>query len=459
MSSKSHLLSDVLRYDGGEAFVKCYHCFSETPIYAPNSTQTFVCNCGVVYGTSISFERLSKPSAKKTKRKKHRASEESSADGDDQVDFKAESVQTNIESVIPLYSTCRFDTDYTVIGYALKNENNDPEAWWEEYVLLDASGKYMFLSMSYGHWVLLRECERPEQLNTDSQPQVFRHHNGHDYELFSDYEQNLMYACGELPYTLGEVPRTRVQEYISPPLMISHERCGDKHTFFNGTYLRQEQVRIAFSDLKLYMPPAEGVGSCQPFWGGIDYKLFVRWMLVLCIATLPIYMVASAWSEDKHLFTNFVSVDGSTVQSEAVVSSSFEVAGQFPSVVVIACSSSVFQDWIEGELTVVNEQTGEERTAIVVMEYYTGVDTDGYAWSEGSKSETVYIDRIEPGRYHVEAKFAVAPTHIGSTVTMSATQVQAWAWNYWLLVGLLGALTLVVGGSGYHFERVRKGLV
>src|ERR1700754_1895869 len=56
-------------------------------------------------------------------------------------------------AVLPLYSSCTFDREYIVVSCAQKYEKHDKEAWWEEYTLIDRSGSYAYLSMSYGRWI------------------------------------------------------------------------------------------------------------------------------------------------------------------------------------------------------------------------------------------------------------------------------------------------------------------
>lgn len=420
-------LVDILLKDQRGHYIRCTKCNTESTVYNPQKIQVFICpECRMVYGSIVQLGRLGKNKDEDT------------------------------ELLIPLYRRCTFDKEYTVIGRALKHEKNDVAAIWEEYTLIDDEGTYSFLSVSYGHWILLHECELPAGFDLQKSDKAFVGNDGLEYTFYSSYYQKTIAADGEFPYDVVDAARRLSREYVSPPHIFTVEKWGGKSTFFQGRYVQPSRVSKAFDDKSLLIPAREGVGSCQPFYLGINYKTFNNLSLAFFLLTLPVYFLSWLMHPRTPLAHVAITLVDSS-RSGDVVSPSFKVSGTRPSVVRVDCNSNVLDDWIEGQVVMVNEQTGVERSCVVGIEYYHGV-ADGESWSESSNSSPIYLDQVEPGTYHFELSVVTSENYRGKSFVLDATTYTATAWNYWLLVGSLLVINLVVAMSGNKFEKVRFGI-
>ena len=59
--------------------------------------------------------------------------------------------------------------------------------------------------------------------------------------------------------------------------------------------------------------------------------------------------------------------------------------------------------YVASECALVNEDTGDTREFSFDVGYYSGV-SGGESWSEGSHTETAYLDRIPPGTYSLHVR-------------------------------------------------------
>jgi hypothetical protein len=442
MSQMDGALAKIILRDGRGHYIHCTKCNRETDIYNPKKIQVFVCpNCRMAYAPYGATQQLSN--------KKKKNSSKLEDDGKLEDDF-----------IVPLHIRCRFDREYTVVGRARKHESHDRNALWEEYTLIDDSGTYAFLSVSYGHWILLHPCDPPANFDTRQEQKEFTGNDGLLYKFYSSYYQRTIIADGEFPYNVIDTGKRLSQEYIHPPHIFTFEVWAGEKTFFQGRYIRPAQIAKAFAPTLFPMPFKEGVGSCQPFYLGINYKQFNKLSLIFFLLTLPVYGVFLASHTSRGL-VNFGVRMPDSVRTTEVVSRSFEINGLLPSGIEVECNSNVIQDWVEGQLVLVNEQTGEERSCVVGIEYYSGT-TDGESWIESSNSSPVYFDQLESGKYHFEMTVFASDKpyrYTDVTFSMNAASYTATSWNYWLLIGSFLVINIIVLISGDRFEKLRFGLI
>jgi hypothetical protein len=406
----------------GSTFMRCKNCEAETRIYRPQSTVLFSCpKCHKIY--SKENEEYNKLSVKK---------------------------RQGFSPVLPL--NCKGEMNgiiYTVVGFALKHEKNNAYAKWEEYVLLDEQGHYAFLNQNGGHWLLLKERQKPGEFEPKSN--FFINDDLMVYDYYTSYYYLTDDLAGEFPYDAIDVKKTYIREYISPPYIFTSEQKGNTHIYFQGSYLRPGEVKKIFSDTDPTLPSREGIGSCQPFYFGINPRRFTILSLFLFLISLPLYIFMRDEVSNQALASLKTSSLDSSVQH--VVSPSFEIRDR-PAILRFDSYCSLDNNWAEADLALVNETTGKERSFSTGLEYYHGMDDEG-AWHEGSESQTDYLGQVEPGRYHVEAVFSGSRGANYSNMQVLVYKDSSTPWNYWLCIGLLAAICCLVQFASHHFEKKR----
>ena len=410
------------------ANVKCTTCQAENKIHNLKEVEVFICpKCQKIL--SKQQEAYSKINNKKI---------------------------NTAELLIPLLSTCTFyDTAYTVVGIAHKHEKGDSSAKWTEYVLADAPGNYAFLTLSFGHWTFLKERNCPANFLEKAVAPQFENDDGNTYRVYSAYYQVTESALGEFPYDVIDVKKRFSREYVSAPFIFTYEHYNGEKTYFQGSYVSPSQVKKAFPHHTFKSPAREGIGSCQPFYGKIDHNKFMKFSLLLFFISIFPYLFIVG-NRTPRLLTSEKVVLVDSIQTQQVVSASFVLDGSDPSLLQINTHSSIENDWIEADITLVNEKTGEEKAFVSGLEYYHGYE-DGESWSEGGVENTDYLNGIKPGKYHAEIKVFGSAKNTYRDIQIQIFKDYPTTWNYLLLLGVLGAITAILVYLGNRFENARFG--
>lgn len=403
-----------------KTFILCNGCTTESRIYLPDTAVIFRC-----------------PICRKTYSEKS---------------ISTKTKITPLSFTIPLYTRGEIEKEsYTVIGCASKRDKRSPFAIWEEYVLTTDQGKVAFLNQSNGHWMLLKERDKPsgyQNRGTNS----FQNDDNLIYEHFISYHHVTRYFLGEFPYNLVNVKNILIKEYISPPFIFSAESGDKTFRYYQGKYIRPYEIKKSFSGESIQLPSREGIGSCQPFYFGIKSKRFV-WLSVLFFAiTWPLYQsLRSSPSNLPIVSVGLTSDDTNPFQK--TVSPSFELSGS-SSLLRIDSYCPIRNNWAEAQTSLVNETTGEERSFNHGIEYYEGYDSEG-AWSEGSKYGTIYLNKVSPGKYHIESKLFTSASK-GTVFRFDLYKDYPTRWNYWFMIFTLAGICLIVTLANNYFETKRN---
>ena len=419
---------DILSESNAGALVKCSGCSTQHRIYNFKKTEIFIC-----------------PKCQKIFSKEHETYN------------KIVSKQTNSAILIlPLLSKCTFnDIDYTVVGCANKHEKGSSAEKWQEYVLIDALGNYAFITLSYGHWTFLKQCNKPDNYSEKEVAAEFENNDGLTYAVYSSYYQITESAIGEFPYDVIDVKKRFSREYVCAPYILTYEHFNSEKTYFQGKYVTPSELKKSFPDNELALPSREGIGSCQPFYLKINYREFLKLSLLFFALSVIPYLFISSSNYTVPLSTNkIILVD--SVKTESVVSKSFTLYEPNPSLLRIETHSSIDNDWIEADVTLVNEKTGEEKTFVSGLEYYHGYE-DGESWSEGGTEKTDYLNGIKPGKYHAEIKVFGSDKSTYRDIQIQISKDYPTSWNYWILMAALGGITAIIVYLGNRFEKSRFG--
>ncbi len=410
--------------EGNIIYLRCQKCPQKTRIYQPLKSVLFVCpGCGKIYSREKElYNKL--------------------PEGD-----KRQNSQ-----VLPLYISGQINNiKYTVIGFASKRERANITANWEEYVLVDEAGNNAFLNQSNGHWIFLTERAAPKDYNPKT-PGILDN-EGNRYDHYCSYYHVTKVVKGEFPYDAIDVKKTYTREYISPPRIITAEEKGAERTFFDGHYLKPAQIKKSFAAAELSLPPREGVGACQPFYFGIIPIQFYKLSLLFLIFTLPFYLFLKEEPGKDPLATiHLEAID--SLRTPRTVSPTFSINDRPALLRFESSSSTIDNDWVEADITLVNESTGTERYFSNGLEYYHGYDDEG-SWSEGNFNNTKYLGSVEPGRYHIEAGLITVPGTRFMNYHLSVYQDTTTDWNYWISIIFLAACCAIVSFGHSAFEKQR----
>lgn len=407
--------------------VECKKCGKLSPLHDARKTEIFICPfCGGVYS------------------KKH-----------DNYSKLHNIPVRQVVYIIPLYSTFVFDdVAYTVTGCAKKHEKGDVKAKWEEYILHNKNGDTAFLNVSYGHWVFLKERAKPEKFDEEKAEEVFENDDGREYKVFSSYYQYTDYAVGEFPYDVIDVKTRFSREYIHPPFLFVKEVYNKEKTYFQGHYLSRAQVKNALSDDKIFLPFKTGTGSCQPFYLKINHLSFLKLSIFFFLFSILCKFLFWPATPPVQLATEKVALADS-LNTQHVVSRSFTLTDEY-NLLHVNSHSSVENDWIEADITLVNEKNGEEKTFAVGQEYYYGYE-DGESWNEGSHETDSYLNSIKAGRYHFDISVIGSDKRNYRDIQLIFFKDSPDNWNYWLLILSLAVITAIIYYFGELFEKRRFG--
>jgi hypothetical protein len=288
---------------------------------------------------------------------------------------------------------------YEVIGYALKEENNQYHSQWKEYTLYNREEGYAFLSEYAGHWTYVREQGAAPVLKSDKVKSFV--YGGEDFQLFNAYGFTIRNARGEFSGNLFQSEKTYCKEFISPPeVWIKEQRKGEGIVWFLGEHISGKELEKTF-DMPAGAPYKTGIGAVEPKFFISPYKL-ARMTGLGVLLLVALHLLVSSFRQNRVIldqdfsFTTDLSAND-TAQNLSYVSKPFHL-DKWRSNLSFDIHAPVDNDWFELGATLVNTKTGAEYSLEKGVEYYRGY-TDGENWTEGSTSENAYLAQIPSGDY------------------------------------------------------------
>lgn len=331
---------------------------------------------------------------------------------------------------------------YTITGILVKKAYGS--YYWNEYILRDTTGGFMFLSESDGHWILLKEIEDKF---------VVTHHP--KYLDYGEISMNLYdYTDVEIVSAQGffdfEIPKKKVHtiEYINAPYIISIEKIDNTETAFFGEHISKREIKKAFPAFTL--PYQSGTGLVQPFYFQVRNSA-----IIFCV--IAILILVSHWQIYKdRVEKNIINTDFSfqDYNNKEFVSPSFVLEGG-SAPMTVALHSAVDNSWANVQVALINEQTNDEVYANKDVEYYHGY-TDGESWSEGDTSEDFNICGVKAGKYHLTITPQKAPEDAANnSISVKVVWSEPSMRNAWLIIIGMGVLTVAIYYLNLNFERKR----
>lgn len=333
-----------------------------------------------------------------------------------------------VQPVLPLgrRGTLR-GVEWLVLGHLRRK---DQHSAWSEYLLYNPWAGFSWFTEWNGHWNWVRRVlNQPvgafPQAGARNQSAVIL--DGATYKKFAEEETTVTEVAGEFYWRIKVGEKCTMTDFVAPPLIASRETYPglSEQTWSAGEYLTAREIADAFS---IKLPPGRGPFLNAPNPHATRWPTLKKIALLALAAALTVQILfglgrcsrrdvfAQDFTYERPAAgpTTFVPgpANASGFASTAVavttpaaapippiVTPPFDLTGG-PSPARIAVTAPVSNSWLGFDATLVNESTGQQFPAEIVVEYYHGYD--GGSWSEGSQNETTDVPAVPPGRYHLQ---------------------------------------------------------
>lgn len=338
---------------------------------------------------------------------------------------------------------------YEVIGYIQWKEVG-PDYYWNEYILFNPVYGYAFLNEYNGHWNFIVPTNTYPKVSDRSMEFDF---DSHYYHLFLKYRASPVFAVGEFAWSITDT-RTVVEEFIAPPHLLVKQKKTDSISWFQGEYTEPEQIREAFS-IKAPAPEKIGIGAAQPMPFATDISSLKIFSIVAVLLLTIIHFFISFNIKEEEVFQN-------TYQAPAYRDPTPVVTPQFTIKEGLFSTSNMEfylfaplnDDWLEAEVTLINDDTGEEYQIEIGTEFYDGYDGGEY-WSEGSQSSTRFLSAIPAGNYHLNIFPLKGSLSQEYNYTLKLTRnVPMWS-NFFIMLLIIGLYPAIQWWRADNFEKQR----
>lgn len=317
---------------------------------------------------------------------------------------------------IPLGSVGEFsEGKLTVIGFVVRSVTFDQTYHWFEYLLYNPQIGFRWLVQSDDHWSYVRSVPLGE-VSEGSKSATYQ---GREFKIFQDATATVQYVTGEFYWKVAGGEQARAIDYIRPPEMLSLElstivpqeaydsfgktpiswsyapKKGSGSGEINcslGTFLSVTEVEKAFGISGLTRPRVVAPNQPNPNKGLGKYWLAFAALIFILGLVSTIITSREQVFQQSYQFQALPNADG----TQTVFSDPFTLKGRRN--IRVSASSDVDNSWIYFEGDLINQETGLVQPFALPVEYYHGVD-DGESWSEGNRTQTVFLSSLPAGTY------------------------------------------------------------
>ncbi|MGH9627975.1 MAG: DUF4178 domain-containing protein [Bryobacteraceae bacterium] len=310
--------------------------------------------------------------------------------------------RTTRKPIIPLGTHGKLSgASWRVIGFQVRAIEVDGVTYeWSEYLLFNPYKGYRYLTEYDGHWNTIRSVRALPAQTRRGRKKAVRLHDV-TYTHFQTAQARTVFVLGEFPWQVRAGETVHVEDYISPPFMLSAEITPEETAWSLGEYTRGKEIWKAFS-LSGRPPHAKGIYSNQPSpysdrVAGIWKTLGV---LVLLLAGLAVVM--ALLSRNQEVLRRQYVFNAASRAEASFVTDIFSLEGR-PSNVQVEVRTNLNNSWAFFAFALINEQTGQAWDFGREVSYYQGRDSDG-DWTEGSRNSRATIPGIPAGRYYLRVE-------------------------------------------------------
>jgi Domain of unknown function (DUF4178) len=369
--------------------------------------------------------------------------------------------------VIKLGSKGKFpEGEMTVIGFMERSALVDG-TWYPfgEYLLHSPALGFRWLVCSDGHWSYAQPIA-PGACSTMGQGrEMVASYRDVDFKHFQDAKLRVNRVVGEFYWRVTAGEQSFGSDFVNPPAMLSREAGSGEVNWTLSTYLPTRQLKAMLGQ---DIDSAEvGVAPNQP-WRHVGVG---KYYVLLCAALLGLAILFGATTKERGIAA--FSFDVPAGKAPVVVAAAetpttptegghvhfsepFELrAGQN---IDLSFHAPLNNNWLYYVVDLVEEEQGGFLTFDGNLERYSGYDSDGTSWSEGSNSKSQTLGPVRAGTYvlRIEAlqggTTALAP-EVALNVTVRQNVFQFFPVLVAFGILLVPGLLLWIGARSFEAKR------
>jgi len=331
---------------------------------------------------------------------------------------------------------------WEVIGYVEKKDKSSM-SYWDEYLLFNPYFGFRFLVQADGHWNFASVIKRHlPQAGVASEIAL----SGESYSVYCRGLSTVEYVKGEFYWRVRKGDEDKYVDYIAPPKMLTVEKNRQEVTETLAEYIEPEVVEKAFG---IELPTKTGVAPNQP--APFHDKLGSIWKITI----LSIFVgLVIQWNMGSGTMVNSTHIHIAHTERDKTFSTPvFNLPNS--SNLFARSMVPVSNDWMELDLSLVNEETNKAYGTRQVIEYYSGND-EGEYWSEGGQVEESSFSAVPAGNYRM--LIDPSPGKMGDNgmdVSLEIKRnVAVWS-NFWIIFFFIIVFPLYAFLYRWYFENKR----
>jgi ribosomal protein S27AE len=350
------------------------------------------------------------------------------------------SAQQLIDPFIPLGAEGKFKgVSYRVIGFLRRAGKSDGVIYsWDEYLLHHPAEGFRWLTEYDGHWNFAWPANAAPAKSFTMKGQRALLYAGQMYRHFEESQAKVAYVAGEFYWRVSTDETVTVNDYISPPCILSEEKSGNEITWTVGEYIEPEEVKNAFA-IAQPMPERNGVAPNQPWPHGAGYRQVWRSFWYVTLIAFVVQIISVAMADNRIVYSTALSFPAGN--SEAVTTPVFEITGRAGNLHIIN-NTDLDNNWIHLDMELVARDTGRIYAVRREVSYYSGYD-DGY-WSEGDRRDDAEIANVPPGHYLLSVDTESTPSPARGVTTQLQIRRNVSNWHNFIIVEILLLLFPVI---------------
>lgn len=362
--------------------------------------------------------------------------------------------KSRVQPIIPLGTRGKMrGAVYEAIGFQVRTITSEGVDYsWHEYLLFNPYKGFRYLTQYNGHWNDVNALSAvPQPASRLGRKAV--QYGGAVYRHFQHAVARTTFVMGEFPWQVRAGEAVEVDDYVSPPFMLSSEANNQEITWSYGEYIPPAQVWQAFQ-LKGAPLTAAGVYANQPSPYGSKVSGAWATFLKLSLAWAVLLAFFTFFAGNREVYRKNFQFSQSAPGEHSLVTDIFDVTGR-TSNIEVDIASDIENDWAYFNLALINEQTGQGYDFGRELSYYKGRDSDGN-WSEGGKRDSVVIPRVPAGRYYlrIEPEMEAGGNHFMSyEVAVRRDVPSTWILLFALPLLLLPALITTIRSAAFEGRR------
>lgn len=331
---------------------------------------------------------------------------------------------------------------WEVIGYVEKKDKSFM-SYWEEYLLFNPYFGFRFLVQSDGHWNLAAVIKRySPHAGSASEVELDRE----KYSVYCRGQSVVEYVKGEFYWRVRRGDEDKYVDYIAPPRMLTVEKNREEVIETLAEYIEAEVVENAFG---IELPKKSGIAPNQPapfygrlgkIWQVTAISIFVALLIQWSMGSgtlVTAYQIHIAQNERDKIF--------STPVFNFAKRSNLFVKSMVP----------VNNDWMELDLSLVNDASNESYEARQVVEYYSGYD-EGEYWTEGRQVAESSFSSVPAGNYRLLVDPSPGQMEPNGMVVSFELKSNVGVWgNFWMIFFFIIVFPLYAFLYRWYFESKR----